>query len=560
MAKQIYFHVDAGSMPISFYDESTSMSYYETCELLSEKADTIHTTDMAHFSFDLIDMGYEIYLCYKDKKVKIEPDMTIEPIGKHLKRGHNIRKLFIGHAFDDMLGIEYKKSVMRPKFLVSDEVVCEMTVRKVEEVRYSTEFNSYMYKLDKGGWFLESALKPNVQDNKKANFKVGDFICHKYNSIYGDCRQICDISGDSYLCTIPGSIAATCSISFSEQGNWRLWDAAKDAKVGDVLSVEWNEEDGHVKKDGSTKWEKIVIFKSVSEQGVEGYGCTFVNGKLAFSDTEVPYYSKTWTKTLKPATKEQRSCLFAELEKAGYKWDNNKRELISTKPKLSVGNWVVYNNRELAGVGPKQIIDFVDDKYVLDYGSQGNISFEIGKLENDWHLWTFEDSKLGDILYDKAYNRICIFENFGHHPDGGSFNDKTYCFLSIYYDIDDNEFYEEVHNDMDGCDAVPATKEQRDLLFAKMKEAGYEWDADKKELRKIQPHYDIANFKPFDKVLVRDRNNEPWRIAFYGYYNEEANYSHFVGTCWSKQCIPYNDDTKHLLGTTDMCDESFINW
>ena len=31
----------------------------------------------------------------------------------------------------------------------------------------------------------------------------------------------------------------------------------------------------------------------------------------------------------------------------------------------------------------------------------------------------------------------------------------------------------------------PATKEQRDLLFAKMKEAGYEWDAEKKELKKI---------------------------------------------------------------------------
>ena len=558
MAKQIYFHVDAGSMPISFYDESTSMSYYETCELLSEKADTIHTTDMAHFSFDLIDMGYEIYLCYKDKKVKIEPDMTIEPIGKHLKRGHNIRKLFIGHAFDDMLGIECKKTVMRPKFLVSDEVVCEMTVRKVEEVRYSTEFNSYMYKLDKGGWFLESALKPNVQDNKKANFKVGDFICHKYNSIYGDCRQICDISGDSYLCTIPGSIAATCSISFSEQGNWRLW-AVEDAKIGDVLSVEWNEEDGHVKKDGSTKWEKIVIFKSVNEQGVEGYGCTFVNGKLAFSDTEVPYYSKTWTKTLKPATREQRSCLFAELEKAGYKWDNNKCELISTKPKLSVGNWVVYNNRELADLDPKQIIDFVDDKYVLDYGSQGNISFEIGKLENDWHLWNFEDSKLGDILYDKAYNRIGIFENFGHHPDGGSFNDKTYCYLSIYYDIDDNELYEEAHNDMDGCDAVPATKEQRDLLFKKMKEDGYTWDSENKTLKQIQPHYDISYFQYKQWVLVRQGDGCAWRLDIFSHLKEGALCQFECVGNSMVQCIPF-DGNEHLLGTTDPCDEFYVNW
>jgi hypothetical protein len=33
---------------------------------------------------------------------------------------------------------------------------------------------------------------------------------------------------------------------------------------------------------------------------------------------------------------------------------------------------------------------------------------------------------------------------------------------------------------------IPATKEQREFLFQKMKEAGYEWDAEKKELKKIE--------------------------------------------------------------------------
>ena len=43
---------------------------------------------------------------------------------------------------------------------------------------------------------------------------------------------------------------------------------------------------------------------------VEGYGNTFKNGKMAFTDEEVPYYSKTWTWNLHPATKEQRDLLF----------------------------------------------------------------------------------------------------------------------------------------------------------------------------------------------------------------------------------------------------------
>lgn len=113
--------------------------------------------------------------------------------------------------------------------------------------------------------------------------------------------------------------------------------------------------------------------------------------------------------------------------------------------------------------------------------------------------------------------------------------------------------------------AYPATKEQRDLLFKKMREEGYKWDADKKELREIQPHYDIANFKPFDKVLVRCSNDEEWMIEFYCEYDTLVHTSPhrdypFMGICDSySQCIPF-EGNEHLLGTTDMPSEEFINW
>ena len=104
--------------------------------------------------------------------------------------------------------------------------------------------------------------------------------------------------------------------------------------------------------------------------------------------------------------------------------------------------------------------------------------------------------------------------------------------------------------------AYPATKEQRDLLFAKMREAGYQWDADKKELRKIQPHYDISNFQPFDKVLIRLDNNSKWTCDFFSYYHKGF---HCIGCDDWSQCIPF-DGNEHLLGTTNMCDEQYINW
>lgn len=59
-------------------------------------------------------------------------------------------------------------------------------------------------------------------------------------------------------------------------------------------------------------------------------------------------------------------------------------------------------------------------------------------------------------------------------------------------------------------------------------------------------------FKPFDKVLVRDENSAKWKPVFYGYYDEENDpYFHICSDgCGWKQCIPY-EGNEHLFGTTD---------
>ena len=60
------------------------------------------------------------------------------------------------------------------------------------------------------------------------------------------------------------------------------------------------------------------------------------------------------------------------------------------------------------------------------------------------------------------------------------------------------------------------------------------------------------NFKPFDKVLVRDYNEQPWKCGIFSdYINDEEKYKYrCVGTAYA-QCIPYNEQTAHLLGTTN---------
>ena len=160
----------------------------------------------------------------------------------------------------------------------------------------------------------------------------------------------------------------------------------------------------------------------------------------------------------------------------------------------------------------------------------------------------------------------------------------------------------------------PATKKQRDLLFQKIKDAGYKWNAETKTLEKlikpkfkigdkivnsfrkymrdsssqdiiskitddkyiftdgsyifiseqdrwelVQDRFDPKTLKPFDRVLVRDCGNSIWGCSMFSHIVEDVfSYACFE-TRWNR-CIPYNDETKHLVGTTNEAPEFYRYW
>ena len=97
-----------------------------------------------------------------------------------------------------------------------------------------------------------------------------------------------------------------------------------------------------------------------------------------------------------------------------------------------------------------------------------------------------------------------------------------------------------------------ATEEEKQRLFDALAKKGKQWDAEKKQIVDMQ-------FKPFDKVLVRDASTGCWRSAFFVCFDKDSgikgNYIAFtlIGghSNHFHQCIPYNEETKHLLDTTD---------
>lgn len=166
--------------------------------------------------------------------------------------------------------------------------------------------------------------------------------------------------------------------------------------------------------------------------------------------------------------------IIAWLEKQGEQKTADKVE-----PKFKVGDWIsgYYTNYKVTAINSKGYV--VEDTD----GNKINILFENEKFH---HLFTIADAKNGDVLVvphiegSEHSEQIFIFKEI---------KDREYAKNAVEYYCRylDGEFRTNERGFMGQADDyfTPATKEQRDILFAKMEEAGYEWDADKKELKKI---------------------------------------------------------------------------
>lgn len=79
----------------------------------------------------------------------------------------------------------------------------------------------------------------------------------------------------------------------------------------------------------------------------------------------------------------------------------------------------------------------------------------------------------------------------------------------------------------------------------------------------IPNKFDPQTLQPFDKVLVRDYSGKTWVAAFFSHINDSNQFWYkFVTVAGGsyKQMIPYNDDTKHLLGTNNEAPEYYKCW
>ena len=77
-----------------------------------------------------------------------------------------------------------------------------------------------------------------------------------------------------------------------------------------------------------------------------------------------------------------------------------------------------------------------------------------------------------------------------------------------------------------------------------------------------KPKFDPKTLQPYMKVLVRDAHIKKWKCSFFSHKNDstETMYKYETPDNSYKYCIPYNEDTKHLVGTAEEAPEYYRYW
>lgn len=92
----------------------------------------------------------------------------------------------------------------------------------------------------------------------------------------------------------------------------------------------------------------------------------------------------------------------------------------------------------------------------------------------------------------------------------------------------------------------PAREDEKKELFDALSKVGKAWDAEKKQIVDLKLKWTP---KPFDKVVVRCGKADKWSIDFFSY--KVSNGYICTGDAWFGYCLPYNEETAKLIGTTN---------
>lgn len=156
----------------------------------------------------------------------------------------------------------------------------------------------------------------------------------------------------------------------------------------------------------------------------------------------------------------------------------------------------------------------------------------------------------GDIAFADYGNRQYVFIVSGETGLSEGYNSSIYLDLSS---PTSSMAFRTSFFKKDLCELRLATEEEKKQLFSALEKKGEAWDSEHKMIVDLKPK---VEFKPFDKVLVRNTDTEEWFPGFFEKFDSTWNNPYHIMNRRSmtdfafKQCIPYIGN-ESLLGTTN---------
>ena len=139
--------------------------------------------------------------------------------------------------------------------------------------------------------------------------------------------------------------------------------------------------------------------------------------------------------------------------------------------------------------------------------------------------------KEGDVVVDR-YGNLCLVSKVE--------NPITIVVMAILYTDDDLKIYNNNGTNRLSKEITLASIEARNKFYSTLVREGYIYDKEQHKLVRQE-------FKPFDKVLVKNNSKEPWKTDIYLNYVEDIYCHYRCTTGYYKLCIPY-EGNEHLLG------------
>jgi hypothetical protein len=215
------------------------------------------------------------------------------------------------------------------------------------------------------------------------------------------------------------------------------------------------------------------------------------------------------------------------------KWVNEDYTKFLGKIKvLGDSHYYYYDTAYYILASKKEALEFIKSVEEINNGKLNLKTLEIEKGQPE-----FKDGDIVVAEEDNYYDKVIFIATIKDDIVSKALINVRYEDYEVHY----NE-YRFGHN----RSLRLATEEEKQQLFDALAKEGKRWDIEKKQIVDLKLKWTP---KPFDKVVVRCGKADKWSIDFFSY--KVSNGYICTGDAWFGYCLPYNEETAHLLGTTD---------